>query len=190
MKAVRKLLCVLMMVTMLCTMMAATAFAAEDGRMWLRVEEPAEGDAVITIVADTTVTNGHVELRYDAENLTYTGVSVTEEFVDVYAVNTDTPGVIEIAWVAPGAYEAKDEDALILVSFTGDVSTRKLSVAGKAYGAAGAEVKLLSSIQTENGFEDSADTGDSILPVVALMLLSATAMAFCLVSNRKGWWAK
>lgn len=190
MRAVRKMLCVLMMVTMLCAMMANAAFAAENGNLWLRVEEPAEGDTVITVVADTTVTNGHVELRYDAAKLTYTGVTVSEEFVDVYAVNTDTPGVVEIAWVAPGEYTGQGEDALILVSFTGKVNTRKLSITGKAYNAAGAEVDLLSDIETDENFEDSADTGDNILPVMGLMLLSVTAMAVCLVSNRKEWWAK
>lgn len=185
MKAARKLICVLVMVTVLCAMLATAAFAAEDGNMWLQTGEGEDGKPVVTIVADTTVTNGQVELRYDAKKLTYADVTVSEEFVDVYAVNTDTPGVIKIAWVAPGAYTTEGDTALIQVSFTGKLGAKAVSISGDAYDAEGNPVTM-----TVKEDDSSADTGDSIAPIMGLMLLSAAAMAVCVVCNKKGWWVK
>lgn len=184
MKVARKLLCALVVVTLLCAMMATTAFAAETGNMWLKVVGESR-KTVVTVVADTTVTNGQVELHYNASKLTYTGVTVDDRYVDVYAVNADTPGVIKIAWVAPDAYADNGVTALISLSFTGKSSAGAFSISGSAFDAAGTQLTIVNKDDT-----GSADTGDSILPVMGLMLLSVSAMAVCLVSKQKGWWAK
>lgn len=189
MRVARKMLCALVAATILCAMLATTAFAAEDGSLWLKhVTNAQKGGTEIVICADTTVTNGMVELRYDSSKLTYSSVKVSDKYVGKFAVNTDTKGVVKIAWVAPGAYETDGTDvALITVKFTGKSDNSGLSVSGKVYDAEGNPVTVVSA--PENAPEDgSADTGDTIRPVMMLMALSAAAVAVGL--TKKGWWAK
>ena len=252
MKIARKMLCAMIVVIALCAMLVTPAFAAETGNLWLNVAGAEQANTTIVVCADTTVTNGMVELRYDSSKLTYRSVTVSEEYVSVVAVNTDTEGVVKIAWVAPGYYETDGtETALINVLFEGVASADEIFVSGNVYDAEGQLVNILSArdtsaleeaiakaekldekAYTEESFaavekaleeakavlanpeatqeeldaaakklndamadlvkvsDGSADTGDTIAPVAAMLLLSGAAMAVCLVSNKKGWWAK
>lgn len=189
MRVARKMLCALFVVTLLCTMLATTAFAAEEGSLWLsNVANTQQNTTSVVVYADTVVSNGMVELRYDSSKLTYSSVTVSEKYVGAVAVNTDTAGVVKIAWVAPGPYETNGADvALITVKFTGKSDDNGVSVSGKVYDADGDLVTVVSA--PEIGPDDgNADTGDAIRPAMVLMALSATAVAVCL--TKKGWWAK
>ena len=188
MKVARKMLCALFVVTILCAMFATTAFAAEDGSLWMNnVANTQQNTTSVVVYADTVVSNGMVELRYDSSKLTYSSVTVSEQYVGTVAVNADTAGVVKIAWVAPGPYETNGADvALITVEFTGK-SDNDVSVSGKVYDADGDLVTVVSA--PEVGPDDgNADTGDAIRPAMVLMVLSATAAVVCL--TKKGWWAK
>lgn len=189
MKNARKTLCAMIVVIALCAMLVMPVSAAETGNLWLNAAG-AQQNTTIVVCADTTVTNGMVELHYDASQLTYKSVTVSDKYVAKVAVNTDTEGVVKIAWVAPGYYEAdKAEMALITVRFEGVTETDEVAVTGNVYDAEGQLVNIISAPvkDPDNG---NADTGDTIQPVIAMLLLSAAAMTACLVSNKKGWWAK
>lgn len=251
MKIARKMFCAMIVVIALCAMLVTPAFAAETGYLWLNVAD-AEQNTTVVVCADTTVTNGMVELRFDSSKLTYSSVTVVEEYVSVFAVNTDTEGVVRIAWVAPGYYEADEAGmALITVLFEGVADANEVTVSGTVYDAEGQLVEILSALDTsaleeaiakaekldekdytEESFaaveealeeakavladegatqdavdaaakklndamdalvknsDSSADTGDTIAPVAAMLLLSAAAMTVCLAGKKKGWWAK
>ncbi len=250
MRIARKMLCAMIVVIALCALLVTPAFAAETGNLWLNVAEAQAGSTVV-VCADTTVTNGMVELRYDSSKLTYKSVTTNDAYVSVVAVNTDTEGVVKIAWVAPGYYEVDGTSmALINVLFEGVADADEIIVTGNVYDAEGQLVNILSARDTsaleeaiakaeklndkayteesfaavEEALEEarevladpdatqeeldaaakklndaiaalvkdpngSADTGDTIAPVAAVLLLSA-AMTVCLVSNKKGWCAK
>ena len=190
MKIARKMLCAMVVVIALCAMLVMPAFAAETGNLWLNVTGAQQKDTAIVVCADTTVTNGMVELHYDASKLTYKSVTVSDDYVANVAVNTDTEGVVKIAWVAPGYYEAdKAEMALITVQFEGVAKTDEVAVTGNVYDAEGQLVNIISA-PVQDPDNGNADTGDTIAPVAAMLLLSAAAITVCLVSNKKGWWAK
>lgn len=250
MKVATKLLCAMIVATILCAAMATTAFAAETGNLGLNVANGEDGNTLVTVVADTTISSGQLEIYYDANVLTYVGVRVNSISVDVYAVNTETAGIIKLAWVAPGAYDAANAADLITIQFQSKSQNATVTLSGKVYDADGALVNILGardtsalekaiakaesldpSRYTEESFAavktatqeakavladtgasqaeldaaaknlndaiaalkkvggDSADTGDNILPVMGMMLLSACGMAACLIT-KKGWWAK
>ena len=191
MRVASKILCALVVAAVLCTMLSVTAFAAETGNLWLNnVTDNQQGSTAVVVYADTTVTNGMVELHYDSSKLTYSSVSVSEDYVGVFAVNADTEGVVKIAWVAPGPYETDGSDiALITVNFVGNAGKSAVTASGNVYDADGQLVNIVSAPQTDPD-DGSADTGDAIAPIMGLMLLSAAAVAVALVSNKKGWWTK
>lgn len=190
MKIARKMLCAMIAVMILCAMLAMPAFAAETGHLWLNVKGAQQKNTTVVVCADTTVTNGMVEVHYDASKMTYKDISVNEAYVANVAVNTDTEGVVKIAWVAPGYFETDEAELdLINVRFEGVADAQEIAVSGKVYDAEGQLVEIISAAQKDPD-DGNADTGDTIAPVAAMMLLSAAAMAVCLVSNKKGWWAK
>ncbi len=149
MRVAKKLLCALIVVAALCTMMATTAFAAESGNLWLNVTGEAQKRTTVVVCADTTVTNGMVELRYDSSKLTYDSVTVSEAYVSVFAVNADTEGVIKIAWVAPGAYETDGTGiALINVHFKGEAGDSLVTVSGNVYDVDGQLMDIINPLDT------------------------------------------
>lgn len=184
MRVARNVLCAFVAVTVLCLMLTTAAFAAEGGSLWLNTNTDAQqNQTTVVICADVTVTNGMVELRYDASKLTYSSVEVSDAYVGSFAVNADTAGVIKIAWVAPGEYQADGTDLnLITLKFTGKVGNSVITVKGNAYDANGDALDIISDQDI------NADTGDTIRPFAALMALSVCGMAVCL--TKKGWWAK
>jgi hypothetical protein len=152
MRKMSKILCALVVVVVLCSMMAVSAFAADAGSMWLNNEtNTQQGNTSVVIYADTTVTNGMVELRYDSDKLTYSSVSVSEEYVGVFAVNNDTEGVVKIAWVAPGAYETDGTGiALITVNFVGNAGDSQITFSGNVYDAEGDLVDIISELNVQD----------------------------------------
>lgn len=148
MKNARKMLCAMIVVIALCALLVTPAFAAETGNMWLNVAE-AQANTNVVVCADTTVTNGQVELRYDSSKLTFRSVTTNDAYVSVVAVNTDTEGVVKIAWVAPGYYEAEGTNmALITVLFEGVAGADEIFVTGNVYDAEGQLVNILSARDT------------------------------------------
>lgn len=143
MKTVNRTICALIMAALLCAILGTSALAAENGSMWLNVTNAADGTTVASIEADTTVTDGYVELAYDSACLTYTGVTVNDTYVAMYSVNADTAGVVKIAWVAPGAWESDGTGVILLqVHFSGDAGQSTLRLTGSANNAQGSPVLL------------------------------------------------
>lgn len=147
MKIVRKVVTVLTLAALLCTLLAATAFAAENGSLWAAVEQK-EG-TVALIVTDTTVTDGVVKVTYDSSVLTYESTEVTAEYVAMYAVNAEEAGTVLISWVAPGPYELKDDAAcLIRVNFSGKEETNTITLTGTAHDEKGNELRFADAPDT------------------------------------------
>lgn len=119
MNRVKKAIRMCAALVLVCVMLATTAFAAGEGSVWLRIMQNNDQTEVY-LVTDTTVTDGLVELTYDAEVLTYQGVAVNEACVAMYAVNADEAGKVKISWVAPGEMEAEENQWLIKVIFAGE----------------------------------------------------------------------
>ena len=151
MKAARKTICALVMVTLLCAMMATAVVAAESGNLWLNnAADEATGRTTVLVCADTSVANGLIELRYDSSKLTYDSISVGQEYVGAFAVNADTEGLVKIAWVAPGAYETDgDGIALITVNFQGVAVDTDISVTGNVYDGVGDLLTIINTLNTE-----------------------------------------
>lgn len=143
MKTVKRTICALCMAALLCAMLGTSVLAAESGSMWLSVTQTADGETAACIAADTTVTDGYVELSYDSAALTYVGVTVNDTYVAMHSVNADTAGIVKIAWVAPGAWESDGTGVTLLtVHFTGDAGVSTLSLTGSAHDPQGNQVFL------------------------------------------------
>ena len=160
MRSVNKTIRSLVMLVLVCAMLTTAVFAAGEGSVWLRTMESDTDSLSAYIVADTTVTDGQVELTYDAEALTYTGTEVNGDYVAMYAVNADEPGVVKIAWVAPGAYEAEAAHWLVCVSFTGEGAVTMTGTINAADGSAVTQTTLDTSelekaiLEAEGLYED------------------------------------
>ena len=139
MKRVKTIACTLVLAIMISMMLAPAALAAENGSVWLGVSESSTG-TVAVIVSDTTVTDGLVEISYDSSKLTFVSVETDDDYVALYAVNTDTAGVVKISWVAPEAYKTEGNGiSLIRVNFSGTEKESSLSLTGTVNGADGIE---------------------------------------------------
>lgn len=150
MKRVKKTARTFVLAIMICMMFVCAAFAAENGSLWIAADESSTGEGTIaSIVTDTTVTDGLVEVHYDSEALTFESVETVGEYVAMYAVNADTEGVVKISWVAPGPYESDGSAiCLIRVNFSGVEEDSSLTITGTATGADGAQVEIISALDT------------------------------------------
>ena len=120
MKHANKFIRALVMVMVVCAMLTSFVFAAGEGSLWIRnMESAQEGQTDLWIVTDTTVTDGMVELNYDAETMTYVGVETDDAYVAMFSVNNQEPGVVKIAWVAPGEFVPQGNVSLMKVVFEG-----------------------------------------------------------------------
>lgn len=151
MKRAKNIARTLVLATMICMMLACTVFAAESGSVWVSTGDSSTGEGTVAaIVTDTTVSDGLVELTYDADELTFLDVAVDEAYVAMYAVNADEAGVVKISWVAPEAYEADGSGiCLIQVNFSGKEET-PVTITGTVCAPNGAELAIT----------DPADTGE------------------------------
>lgn len=132
MKRVKNSVRVTALLVMLCMMLTMSVFAAENGSVWITETSDAEG-TVAAIITDTTVTDGLVTVTYDADALTYEGVSVNDGCVAMHAVNADEPGEVRISWVAPGEYAPEGNEWLFQVNFSG-ASDEKTGLEGTVTG--------------------------------------------------------
>lgn len=128
MKTARKMICALMLAALLLTVMSASVFATETDNAWLQVDDSEENVTKVSFLADTAITDGLITVSFDAEQLSYAGLEVNSDCVAYSSVNGDTPGVIKLAWVSAGEYEAQDL-ALFTLTFNG-VSEQKITMSG------------------------------------------------------------
>lgn len=141
MRRLKKIISSVLLMALLGMMLATAAFAAETDSAWISVTETSDGTQV-SLVADTTVTDGLVKVTYDSTKLTYQNVTVSEAYVAMYAVNAEEAGVVLISWVAPEAYTTEDSIALIQVNFTGTAGEEDITVTGQVHDAEGNAIAL------------------------------------------------
>lgn len=147
MKIAGKAVTALLLAALMVLMLPISAFAAEDGKVWLAVSE--DDGTTALIVADTLVTDGLVVVTYDSEKLTYVGVETEEAYVAMHAVNAEEPGVVKISWVAPGPYETDGSAfCLIRVLFKGVEEESTLAINGTAHDAEGNTVAVGEGVDT------------------------------------------
>ena len=77
-------------------------------------EETEEQTVTLKLTEDVTVTNGRIEVTYDAEELTYIGAS---SMTATYHVNASVPGKLVIAYASAEAIEAGEVIAALRFSF-------------------------------------------------------------------------
>ena len=118
MKRVRNSVRLIALATMLCMLLSLGVFAAENGSVWITETDTDDGTAAF-VITDTTVTDGVVQVHYDADKLTYQSVAVNEACVAMHAVNAAEPGVVRISWVAPNAFVPEGNEILLQVNFAG-----------------------------------------------------------------------
>lgn len=147
MRTAKRIFCTLITAVLL-LMLSTFVFATESGNAWLAISASEDGNTVVSIMVDETVTDAYVELAYDTNALTYGGVEVNAECVAYYSVNTETAGMVKIAWVSDGTYEAANGVALITFTFHG-VSETDPILSGKLNNAAGEtlDIRILADMQ-------------------------------------------
>ena len=118
MNRVKKTIRALAVLVVVCVMLTTAVSAAGEGSVWTNAVQ-SDDQTTVYVVTDTAVTDGLVEVSYDADALVYQGVEVNETNVAVYSVNADESGVVKIGWVAPGETKPDDNQWLIKVIFTG-----------------------------------------------------------------------
>ena len=119
MKSVKRFARMMALAVAVCMLLALSVFATETGSFWA-TESSAEGEAYAAVMGSGVVTDGVVEMTYDADALSPEDLQVNEEYVAMYSVNAEEAGVIRIAWVAPGEIEIDGEDWLFQLTTTGE----------------------------------------------------------------------
>ncbi len=151
MKRINKALSLMLTAALSCAVLAGQAFAASSDALWADVDETS-GEVAAVIETNAVVTDGVIDVTFDADKLTYVGCDFEGEsdqysqYVAMYAVN-DTQadqGVLKISWVAPDSYQPQgDLTALFQVNFQGtDVAADDLTVSGSAHDAQGEAVAV------------------------------------------------
>ena len=111
MKSVKRFARMMALAVAVCMLLTLSVFATETGSYWA-TESSAEGKAYAAVMGSGVVTDGVVEMTYDADALSPEDLQVNDAYVAMYSVNAEEPGVIRIAWVAPGEIEIEGEDWL------------------------------------------------------------------------------
>ena len=119
MKSVKRFARMMALAVAVCMLLALGVFATETGSYWA-AESSAEGEAMAAVMGTGVVTDGVVEMTYDADALSYQDLQVNEKYVAMYSANAEEAGVIRIAWVAPGEIEIDGEDWLFKLTTTGE----------------------------------------------------------------------
>ena len=119
MKSVKRFARMMALAVAVCMLLTLSVFATETGSFWA-TESSAEGEAYAAVMGSGVVTDGVVEMTYDADALSPEDLQVNEEYVAMYSVNAEEAGVIRIAWVAPGEIEIDGEDWLFQLTTTGE----------------------------------------------------------------------
>ena len=111
MKSVKRFARMMALAVAVCMLLTLSVFATETGSFWA-AESSAEGEAMAAVMGTGVVTDGVVEMTYDAEALSPEDLQVNEKYVAMYSVNAEEEGVLLIVWVAPGEIEIDGEDWL------------------------------------------------------------------------------
>ena len=119
MKSVKRFARMMALAVAVCMLLALGVFATETGSYWA-AESSAEGEAYAAVMGTGVVTDGIVEMTYDADALSPEDLQVNEEYVAMYSANAEEAGVIRIAWVAPGEIEIDGEDWLFKLGTIGE----------------------------------------------------------------------
>ena len=119
MKSVKRFARMMALAVAVCMLLTLSVFATETGSFWA-TESSAEGEAYAAVMGSGVVTDGVVEMTYDADALSPEDLQVNEAYVAMYSVNAEEAGVIRIAWVAPGEIEIDGEDWLFQLTTTGE----------------------------------------------------------------------
>lgn len=175
MKQVKKIVSALLLAALIFTLPATAAFASENGSLWLSTTETSDSTTVY-IVADTTVTDGVVEVTYDSSVLTYQNVITNEIYVAMFSVNAENPGTVKISWVAPEPYE-NDGSAISLIQLNFSGTEKKSSVE-----LTGTGNSLSGSVSIANG-PDTTELKKNILVAVGLNEYVFTADSFAAVKE-------
>lgn len=156
MKRTKKAISCALMATLTCVLLTGQAFAAEDDAVWVDLQDASDKVSAV-IESNAVVSDGVLSVTFDAEKLTYAGcdfVGENEEYapyVAVYSVNDEKAGegVLQIAWVAPEAYEISgSSESLFQVNFAvneayeGTVKDGDVAVSGSANSPEGAAVEV------------------------------------------------
>ena len=119
MKSVKRFARMMALAVAVCMLLTLSVFATETGSFWA-TESSAEGEAMAAVMGSGVVTDGVVEMTYDADALSPEDLQVNDAYVAMYSVNAEEDGVIRIAWVAPGEIEIDGEDWLFQLTTTGE----------------------------------------------------------------------
>lgn len=186
MKYVGRMLSLLLLAALLCTLMPSAALAAEEDGVWLSVtEDTADGSVTALIVTNTTVTDGVVKLSYDSTELTYQEITVNGDCVAQYAVNPNEAGTVRISWVAPGQYESDGAGIRLLqVTFTGTDGS-SLSLSGAVHDGEGSLISLVevdtsaltAAIAAAEALDQNAYTADSYAAVESALTEAKAVLA-------------
>ena len=133
MKSVKRFARMMARAVAVCMLLSLSVFATETGNVWVTASS-AEGETVAEVMADCVVTDGVVEMTYDADALSYQDLQVNEKYVAMYSANAEEAGVIRIAWVAPGEIEIDGEDWLFKLTATGETD-EEFTLGGTVTGA-------------------------------------------------------
>ena len=107
----------LALVLLVATVPVLPAAATETDAVWQNVSA-AGNEVVVSLNANTAIVAGQVQLNFDAAKLTFVAVEEAKDHVSYISVNTETAGVVKIAFVGTGASDGSAH-SLLKVRFTG-----------------------------------------------------------------------
>ena len=147
MEKTRKVYILLALCLVLTMLPANSAHAADEGSLWLR-HAPSPNGVEVYICADTAVASGVITITYEAGNLEFVELMVSDSFVAAYAVNDKEAGVIRISWVGTGFVPEEGAYGMMTLSFRG-VSDQSMVMSGAAYDASGDTIAITTLNLTE-----------------------------------------
>lgn len=170
MKRINKSISLMLTAALSCVLLSGYAFADSGNALWSDLDQTSN-EVAAQIVTNTVVSDGVIDVTFDAEKLTYAGCDFEGEngqytsYVAMYAVN-DTQaqqGIVKISWIAPDTYQSTgDIQNLFQVKFQ--------ATAGGAVTAG--DVKLSGTVNTPDGQtvavgQQTADPTPSAVPSAA-----------------------
>ncbi len=139
MRRMRKMYILLALCLVLAMLPAASAYAADEGSLWLR-QMPTNDGVTIAVCADTAVASGVITITYHSDVLTLQEVTMEDAHVLVHAVNDQKAGQVRISWIGTGA--AVDGGYVLLrLRFTGEHDLSAV-MTGSAYTTEGDAVPV------------------------------------------------
>ncbi len=149
MNRINKAFSLMLTAALSCVLLHGYAFAASGDALWADLDQTSN-EVAAQITTNTVVSDGVINVTFDAEKLTYAGYDFEgangqyAPYVAKYAVN-DTQaekGIVKISWIAPDAYESTGD--------TQNLFQLKFQTTADGTVAAG-DVKLSGTINTPDG---------------------------------------